>query len=301
MQARTAFGILGEPSSKLLLMACVFFLSSCSQKSISERDLRLNQQRNAAEAKRKELQLVEGAYLGNMAQSNGISQSVSIRFEIKDIPTTVEEGVDSFLVPILTGFMKIHFGETFQTSEYIGFAIQKAEYDPKREKLDVVVENESYKAIMLSLNHSDTWLRGHWTAPSLSLSGTIEIQKSPDGTGTPSMASLKGSYLGEIVNTHPQSNLPERAMISLVVVQEPTQIRVSANMRFYLGPFGSMEFVEVPLDELQFNPLTSLLIAKIGAELKGLTLRAQVENKRIRGKLFSDALGEVANIEVRKE
>lgn len=110
--------------------------------------------------------------------------------------------------------------------------------------------------------------------------------------------SLSGHYRGELKNTNSESNLPERATISMVTTQdnsgtEPV-IKISGNTRLYLGDFGSLEYVETKLQDIQFNFYNRYLTAKT-AEY-GLTYKGTMSNDGVfTGVVFADGLGEVAN------
>jgi len=415
---------MSERVLKIGFFAILSLLLGCAKNSISDRDVRRSQLTNSAEIKRRELMIVAGGYQGLMSQSSGPSQSVFLKLEIKDIPTPVEGQVDPIMMPILTGYMRFNFAQGNDSSEYIGFAIQKAEFDPNRDKLDLVLTHNDYKDIIVSLERKDSALKGTWTAPSIAASGNLELKKSdtagpgtaeelrgeyggtlsregslyqfghltlqtsfqpPEGlkvsgtirlifgdwvsteyltyrfdqvqfnpvsgqivfknaesdvlltghwgqgeiTGewfssysgkmgkfrlkknlTPSndpsgtlFEALRGTYQGTIKNTNPDSNLPEQVQISFVTSQDLTQpngIKVTGNMRLYLGPFGSTEYVELPFTDIQHNFYTQKLVAKTAGEYK-LTLKAELKLKTIQGSLFSDGLGEVADVEIKKQ
>ncbi len=409
---------------RLGLIALSFLYAGCAKNSMSDRDVRLSQLTNAAEIKRKELNVVVGRYHGLLTQAGGPTQSVFLNLEIKDIPTPVEGQVDPVMTPILTGYLRFNFASDGDSSEYIGFAIQKAEFDPIREKVDLVLNHADYKELIISMERKDPSLKGTWTAPSVAASGAIELQRTnesgsgtaaeelrgeyggtlfregnyyqyghltlqtsfqpPEGlkvsgtirlifgewnsaeyltyrfdqvqfnpvsgqivfknssadvlltglwgqgeitgewysnyTGkmgkfrlkknlTPSaeptgtlFEALRGTYQGSVTNTNPSSNLPERAMVSFVTSQDLTQtngISVTGNLRLYLGPFESTEYVEMPFSEIQYNFFTRKIVAKTSGEYK-LTFKGDVNLKNIQGKLFADALGEVADVEIKK-
>ncbi len=412
-------------SIALRFIVMCLFLVSCTKNSLSERDERRSQLANAADIKRKELMLVAGNYQGLLTQSSGPNQSVYLKLEIKDIPTPVEGQVDPVMTPILTGYLRFNFATGGDASEYIGFAIQKAEFDPNREKLDLVLNHSDYKDLIISLERKDPALKGTWTAPAIAASGNVELHRSDDtGTGsaieqlrgeyggtfyrednlyqfghltvqtsfqppeglkvsatvrlifgnwdsseyltyrfdpvsfnpvsgqivfkspnldvsftgswsqgemvgewfssytgkmgkfhlkknlTPAPNStgslfeaLRGTYQGEVKNTNPQSNLPERALISFVTSQDlsqPSGIKITGNLRFYLGDFGSTEYVELPFTDIQYNFFTRKIVAKTAGDYK-LTLKGDVKPKKISGILYSDALGEMADVEVQKQ
>jgi hypothetical protein len=114
---------------------------------------------------------------------------------------------------------------------------------------------------------------------------------------------LKGTYQGKLTNTNSQSNLPERMMISFVTSQDlskPNGISVTGSLRFYLGAFGSNEYVEYAFSDVQFNFFTRYFTAKTNDSYK-LTLKAEAKLNSISGTVSADALGEVGTFEVKKQ
>jgi hypothetical protein len=152
-------------------------LLGCAKNELSDRDIKKSQLTNDAEIKRRELLLVAGTYPGQMVQSNGITQVVLLTLEVKDIPTVVEGQIDPIMIPILTGYLKMFLGSGANPNEFIGFAVQKAEFDPNTEKLDLVLTHVDYKELLFALVRKEPTLNGNWTAPALSLSGTAALER----------------------------------------------------------------------------------------------------------------------------
>lgn len=403
------------------LMISLVWFAACGKATISERDARLAQIRNQAENKRRELQPIVGNYSGVFQQASGQTQNVTLKIEIKDIPTPVEGFVDPVMTPVLTGFLKLILGES-EGAEYLGFGISKADYDPKQKTLNLVASNDSYKDLILAFRADKQSLEGSWTAPAIAASGDAKLsktatvlpsqelrgdysgvltreaqgayqfsqltlntslippqglkvtavwriifgdwksseyltytfddvafnpltgqlvlksdksdasfvgtlsqgklqgewfsnytgklgvatfQKSTSAPSTPEgllFEALRGTYQGSLKNTNPQSNLPEKLQVSFVTSQDlsqPSGVKITGTLRFYLGSFDSTEYIEVPLDNIQYNFYTRSLVAKSTGEIK-LTLKAEVFPKKVKGSLSSDALGEVALVEVDK-
>ncbi len=81
---------------------------------------------------------------------------------------------------------------------------------------------------------------------------------------------------------------------------KPNGIAITGNLRFYLGEFGSTEYIEMPFAEVNHNFFTQKLVAKTGGEYK-LTLKADADiHNKLSGTIFSDALGEVGTWEAIK-
>ncbi len=275
--------------------------SACSKSSLSQRDGRREQMRNTAESKRRELQTVEGHYLGTLAQSSGAQQNVSVDLQIKDIPQPVDGEVDPVPTPVLTGFLRILLGDG--PDEFVGFGIDKAEFDPKRGSLNIVCSNEQSKEMILALIVSGANLRGNWTAPKASASGAIILQRHDGAATTDSIKGLRGTYQGDVINIHPDSNLPDKILLSFVTSQDlsaPNGVRITGSVRLYLGPWNSNEFVEMPFSDVQYNLFTQKFVAKTSGDYK-LTLKGQAKDKDIVIRIATDALGEVGYAEVLKQ
>ena len=402
----------------LFAMVVLVATVACSKQQISERDSRRNQLRNQAELKRKELQLIAGNYSGEVVQASGQTQNAVLSLQVKDIPTQVDGQVDPVITPVLSGFIRFYFGSP-DSSEYIGFSVQKAEYDPKRESLDLVTQNANYKQLIIQLVKSTSGvLEGSWTAPDIATSGSAYFEKVEEinignelsgtyggilerpsgdfqfahlnvntsfvppeglkinatlrvifgpwdsseyltydfgsvdfnpitgqfvlkneknevsfvghinrgeisgywysiyggrmgparfGVATPPqppnsekpVTSLKGTYQGRVINSNPKSNLPEKIQFSLVTSQNLNQksgIQVSGGLRLYLGDFGSLEYVELPFSDVEYNFFTGTLVAKTEGQYR-LTLKAQVADGVINGSMNEDSLGEIGDFE----
>ena len=114
---------------------------------------------------------------------------------------------------------------------------------------------------------------------------------------------LTGYYRGQLENTHPESNLPERISVSLVTTQDTTTpeptIRISGNVRLYLGDFGSWEYVETKVTDVQYNFFSRYLSFKTADY--GLTFKGKMSPDGVYdAKVFADGLGEAAEVDVQR-
>lgn len=113
---------------------------------------------------------------------------------------------------------------------------------------------------------------------------------------------LTGHYKGSIENTNPESNLPERMTMSVVSTQDSSgpepKIVISGNVRLYLGDFGSLEYVETKLNDIQFNFYNRYLTARTVDY--GLTFKGKMTHDgSFSGVVFADGLGQVAKAELK--
>ncbi len=165
------------------------------------------------------------------------------------------------------------------------------------------VRNDTADVSMIGLLRSGT-IDGEWFSTIVGRVGTFHAQKTgvPDGpTGGVLVRTLSGFYRGSLTNTNPQSNLPPRISMSFVTTQEtgpdgPT-IKISGNTRLYLGSFDSLEYVEVPFNDIQFNYYNRYLTAKTSEY--GLTFKGTMtQDGQFDGVVLSDGLGEVGTVDI---
>lgn len=414
-----------------LWLSLMMFGVACSKAKMSERDQRREQVRINAETKRKELAAVAGNYEGIILQTSGVQQTVFLNLEVKDVPHDENGGIDAVMVPTITGSLRFIYGRKSENSEaeVIGFGLKTAEFDQKQKRLNLLATNEEYKDVMLDLTHANEGLKGNWTAPQTSNSGSIELYragskaalalgekevhpvrgeyrgvlnwekegtyqfgelaiisnvKPPDGlklsgtlklfygdwsskeqltyrfdevefnpisgqlslkgtesdigfvgvidngnvTGewsskvngrigaarfqksgapeTPNKGSLhsdvSGNYRGTTEKIHANSNLPERVAVNILTspdLSQPNGIKLSGNIRFYVGGYSSKEFVELQFSEIQFNSVTRELVAKTSGAHR-LTVKARLDKDVLDGKISDEALGDVAKIKLTK-
>lgn len=147
-------------------------------------------------------------------------------------------------------------------------------------------------------------LEGEWFSSVVGRAGTFRAvrnsmpQAPADGI---LVRTLSGHYRGVVENTNPQSNLPERLSVSFVTTQENSStgplLRITGNARFYLGGFDSLEYVETPFSNVQFNYYNRFLTAK--TQEYGITFKGTMtQSGRLEGLVLSDGLGEVGKVRI---
>lgn len=193
--------------------------------------------------------------------------------------------------------VRLFFGDPTTSTEFLTY-----EYDDCPMNLltrQISIKNEKNSIAFIGFLKS-TGFEGDWYSSVVGRVGKFSASKSADikpPTDGVLVKSLSGHYRGTLVNTNPESNLPERATISLVTTQDSSGtepvIKISGNTRLYLGDFGSLEYVETKLQDIQFNFYNRVLTAKT-AEY-GLTYKGIMSNEGVfTGVVFADGLGEVA-------
>ena len=145
-------------------------------------------------------------------------------------------------------------------------------------------------------------LSGEWYASSVGRVGTFEARKSamPDvPNGLTLVRSVTGHYRGQLKNTNPSSRLPERVSLSLVSTQDMALGRpvlsISGNMRFYLGGYDSLEYIETAIKDVQFNFYSRYMTLKTVDH--GITLKGVLGlDGKFQGEVFADGLGRVGDV-----
>lgn len=193
--------------------------------------------------------------------------------------------------------VKVLFGD-WDSNEYLTYEYPEVPLNLITRELSV--RRDTNDVSMLGVLRNGM-LQGEWFSTQVGRVGTFRAQKvgmptAPEG-GT-LVKTLSGYYRGSIVNTNPQSNLPERVTMSFVTTQDTSSngtpvIRISGNARFYLGSFDSLEYVETPFTNIQFNFYTRYMTAK--TQDYGLTFKGvMTPGGEFTGVLLSDGLGQVA-------
>ncbi len=273
-------------------------LSSCSRNTISERDAIREQKLAAAETKRQELQLVTGSYFGKFSQVNGVEQNVSLNIEIKDIPIVSEGSVDPVMTPTLTGYFRFNFGEgSLKDSEYIGFSIQKADYNPNQDKLDLVVSNNDYNDIIITGYLSGANLTGTWTAPSAATSGSLNLVRATKERDSTRIQKLGGQYRGVLL--HQDKDLFQYSELTLTSSSiAPEGLRLVASLKIIFGDWNSNEYLIYKFDPVQFNPMTGQMILK--SESIDVTLAGYWSDGELKGEWYSKYKGKVGSLSFNK-
>lgn len=276
----------------LILVLVFFSVLACSKSSLSERDAKKEQLKSAADTKRKELLLVAGLYQGTLTQNSGPDRYPTLKLEVKDIPSSVEGQVDPVLTPILTGYLRFELGE----QSFISFSVEKADYDPKTAKLDLVVSNPDYKEVIFAFRFKSPNLTGTWTAPFSSSSGEASLTQVNTQTGSLNQE-LKGDYYG--VLTREKEGLYQYAQLTLsTAVQPPQGLKVSAVLRLIFGDLTSTEYLTYKFDPVQFNPMTGQLVLK--AEGTDIILSGNWSKEEFKGEWSTSYTGKMGLVQFNK-
>ena len=162
-----------------LFFAVCAVLSGCNKNSLSDRDSRLEQLRNQAEIKRKELQTVVGLYEG-VIKVEGNDRYVFFDLHIIDRPEYVEGEVDPVLIPVLSGYMNLD-----KPPEHTPFGIAKSAFDMKEKNLILTLENDTYGILDIKATHGGSGFSGRFSWPKFGYNENFGVELIEEQEGGP--------------------------------------------------------------------------------------------------------------------
>jgi hypothetical protein len=198
---------------------------------------------------------------------------------------------------------QILFGD-WDSTEFVTYNYDEVSLNVLTRQLGI--KNEKNDVSMIGFLKSGV-IEGEWFSTIVGRVGTFKALK----VGVPEIPqngilvkTLSGFYKGSLTNTNALSNLPERVTLSFVTTQEygadGPKIKISGNVRFYLGGFDSLEYVETTLSDIQFNFYTRYLTLK--TQDHGLTFKGfMTQDGKFDAAVLSDGLGDVAKIAMTRQ
>lgn len=193
--------------------------------------------------------------------------------------------------------VRVIFGD-WNSNEFLPYDYPQVPFNLLTRQMSIRADNMDVSFIGTLDNNGE--IKGEWYAASIGRVGTFVAKKGdiPQVPGNSQLlTALTGHYRGELVNTNPASNLPERMTMSLVTTGTGMSMRISGNVRFYLGDFSSNEYVESPVSDAQFNFYTRYLTVK--TQLYGITMKGVVDRGgNFDAEVFADGLGSVGKVKL---
>jgi len=191
--------------------------------------------------------------------------------------------------------VRVIFGD-WGSNEFLPYDYPQVPMNLLTRQISIRSENMDVSFVGAFMN--DGRIQGEWYAASIGRVGTFVASKIDVPTVPKDsllVTSLTGHYKGEVENTNPASNLPERMTMSLVTTGTGMSMKISGNVRFYLGSFTSNEYVETAVSDAQFNFYTRYLTVK--TQQYGITLKGVVNNSgNFVAEVFADGLGAVGKV-----
>jgi len=278
-----------KPILTVLVVLSGLVTAHCSSGNQSAREARREQIRSQAETKRLELQQVTGEYRGDLQFTQALpAREVSLILDIQETPQDDGGSIDPVLVPQLKGAVRFPMGDTYE-GESIRFVSSAAEYDAKLEKITLVLKNDAYHDLALTLTNSDHNLDGTWSSSEYGLSGGLSLMKPTPALAKPLTKPVKGTYRGTITRLSDATFIAPRGTVTINLSQDssdPRGVSFSGSLRLYLGNFDSIEYREYPFTTFNYNVYSGEFSAKASGEqefnLKGVvrdgTLNTALEN-----------------------
>jgi len=214
---------------------------------------------------------------------------------------TVQPGGGSDLK--ISANVRVFFGDA-NSNEFMTYEFDKVDYNFITGQMSIKSENNDVSFIGIFKPVAGT-LDGEWFSTIIGRVGKFNAKKGAEPNppeGAVPVKTLTGHYRGLIENTNPDSNLPERATISLVTTQDTSGIspvmKISGNTRLYLGDFGSFEYIEIKLTDIQYNFYSRYLTMKTVEY--GLTFKGYVsQDGQFKATVYADGLGEVGKADLK--
>lgn len=266
--------------------------SGCGKKKLSDRQIRREQIRVNAEAKRAELSKVAGQYSGELVQQDGSKQAVALTLEVKDVAYDEDGQIDSLMVPSLAGYFNFASWLVADGNKALGFAVERAEYDGKSSALSLSVTNETYKSIIMDLRLADNVLTGGWTAPNISTSGTVRLVRGTNLNDPNAKDELSGSYTGYL--QWDSEHQFQRSDLALqVTVPHPNSMAVTGLLKAYFGERVKNEFQTFQFTHVDVNPVSKQITIKDDAA--EISLIGSVQDGGLAGVWYTKARGKMGN------
>lgn len=192
------------------------------------------------------------------------------------------------------------------SAESIRFHYDDVDYDIFTGEFTLDCESSPFK--MTFVWDNDT-LTGDWLLRKTGAFGSIKASTEayPEiEEGYKNLSSLSGEYRGSFTRTNEQSRLPERISFYFLVTQDNTnpeqpEPKISGFAKFYIGNYGSNEYVKVKFSPLHYNfyDRTLALVGKI--KQRTFTISATVSpTGEIEGVLSETALGKLGDLQLSK-
>ena len=113
---------------------------------------------------------------------------------------------------------------------------------------------------------------------------------------------LGGRYRGTTVNTNPESNLPERTRLALVLTPDQEgKLTISGSIRMIPDDAKSeLEYIDVKIASAQWNIAANSLTIKTVEHGLTYKLRTLLEEGILKGEVYSDSLAKSAEVVLAK-
>ena len=193
---------------------------------------------------------------------------------------------------VLAATLKMYRGPK-ENDEYFTFDYDEISFNPITAEVDLQADATP---ISVRGKISDGKFAGSWVSKFTDGEGQILLSKGEELILPESLTllpSVSGTYEGDLVNVHADTNLPKNFQITLSATGSSIQeIQLIGGMRNYLGDFGTTEYVDFPFTEIEYNFFTRVLIAKT-SEADQMAVYAKLDSGKLIGYLNHKTLGKI--------
>lgn len=183
-------------------------------------------------------------------------------------------------------------------SEYQIFTLSRVNFNPLTGAIRMLdtTSNLSLKGLLRK-----NIFTGSWSSSYTGEIGSFSLSSNIDEAPQPHLKqelSISRTYFGKLsYNHYLKTYFPENMSLKLSMKEDLDAIHrasITGKIRFYLGPFTSQEYVEIPFSDPDYNTFSRSLTIRTQSPYQ-ITISAQLENGLIKGKFIYGALGEIAN------
>jgi hypothetical protein len=212
--------------------------------------------------------------------------------------STAQDGVDSFHV---TASLKVNIPSPLAPETFL-YEFEAVEFNPLTRQISMRSETSDIYFVG-QLDHQD--IRGNWHSKKAGLLGSAKFSYAEisDPEGKSSSPAASGTWFGSVVNARPDTQLPERLMLSFNAVPEKEQpggLALVGSARFYYGPFSSNEYLEYRFESIDYQPFVRRVVAVTQGSPK-LTIQFDMGASAISGRITDSSLGQVATFSAGRE
>ncbi|MCX6117513.1 MAG: hypothetical protein NT027_08230 [Proteobacteria bacterium] len=201
----------------------------------------------------------------------------------------------------LSAAVKIFLESKIARETYV-YEYDRVEFNPLTRQVSI----RSDTADIYMVGHMNKGIiSGTWYSKRAGVLGRMTLSPSelPSPQNNNHAFGASGSWLGQVTNTHPNANLPQKLMISFNNIPNSGAaggLTLIGNARFYFGS-GNDEYFECPFATVEYSPFWRKITAvtSISATLPtALTFQLDMTSTGLEGVIIDSALGTVAKVRV---
>jgi len=237
---------------------------------------------------------LDSEFIGYHGRDNSNSYHIS-----KVVFQTQKRDSDSILI---SASLILYNGEL--DSEYQKFTFSQVSFNVLTGAISMI--DDSSTISLSGFLRSNTFI-GDWSSTYTGNIGLFSLNaKSPDipESSINQEPSVSKTYFG-LLNYVDNAGVdfPERISLNLSMSEDmeaPFQYSISGKVRFYIGSYGSQEYIEVPFSEVSYNTFTRVIVIRT-EEPYQMTFSAHLKHGELLGHLNYGSLGKIADFTLKGE